>query len=43
MENTNIPEVIHFREREIKAIVFFWKNQADIPEKPDIVTELLPT
>jgi hypothetical protein len=42
MENKNIPEAILLGEREIKAILFFWKNQADIPEKPDIVTDLLP-
>jgi hypothetical protein len=43
MENTNIPEAILLREREMKAILFFWKNQTDIPEKPDIITDLLPT
>jgi hypothetical protein len=43
MENKNIPEVILLSRREMRAILFFWKNQADIPEKSDIVTDLLPT
>jgi hypothetical protein len=43
MENKNIPEIIVLRERAMKAILFFWKNQANIPEKPDIITDLLLT
>jgi hypothetical protein len=43
MKNQNIPEAILLRRREMKAILFFWKNSADIPEKSDIVTDLLPT